>query len=203
MIEFSPDLGLLSSAAGAFFAGAFSPGPNNAICAAIAAAHGWRRAMPFVFGVAVGFPALLLVFSFGLGAAFSRSPELHLAVKIAGSLFLLHLAWRIAFAKTDRDENNPRAPAGFFRAVMFQWVNPKALAFCASMSAAYVRPEHLAGDALALTAMAVCISVPANTSWVVVGAAFSRVLTTPRRMRLFNIAMGALLALSVAGLFLV
>ena len=197
---FSPDWSLLLGAAGVFSAAAFSPGPNNAICAAISANKGWRGAMPFVLGVTAGFPAMLGIFGLGAGALFAALPELQLGVKIAGALFLLHLAWRIAAAKGVADGGAARTP-GFWDAVLFQWVNPKALAFAASISAAYARPEHPAADAATLAAMAALVTFPANGSWALAGAALGRALTTPRRLRAFNRAMGLLLALSVALLF--
>ena len=189
------------SAAGVFGVAAFTPGPNNAICAAISANRGWRGAMPFVFGVTVGFPAMLGIFGLGVGALFSGVPELHLWARIIGALFLLRIAWRIATASGASQTDNEKRTPGFWDAVFFQWVNPKALAFAAGLSAAYVRPEHPLADALTLAALAAVITLSANGSWALAGAALGRALTTPRRMRIFNRAMGALLALSVAMLF--
>lgn len=196
------DWSLLLATAGVFSAAAFSPGPNNAICAAISANKGWRGAMPFVLGVTVGFPTMLGIFGLGAGALFSALPKLQLGVKIAGALFLLHMAWRIASAKGASATGGAARTPGFWDAVFFQWINPKALAFAASISAAYARPEHPVADALTLAAMAALVTFPANGSWALAGAALRRALTTPRRLRIFNRAMGGLLALSVAALFI-
>ena len=46
----------------------FSPGPNTTLSTALAANHGLRRAMPFVCAVPVGWSALLVVCTLGLGA---------------------------------------------------------------------------------------------------------------------------------------
>ena len=197
----SLDWSLLLAAAGVFAAAAISPGPNNAICAAISANRGWRGAMPFVLGVTAGFPAMVGIFGLGVGAAFAEFPELHLWVKVAGALFLLWMAWRIATARGGGRASAGRRAPGFWDAVIFQWVNPKALAFAASLTATYVRPENLQGDAATLALMAALVTFPANGSWALAGAALGRALTTPRRLRIFNGAMGALLAFSVTLLF--
>ena len=196
------DWSLLLGAAGVFGAAAFTPGPNNTICAAISANRGWRGALPFVLGVTAGFPVMLGIFALGIGALFSEVPELHFWLRIVGALFLLHMAWRIATARGAGGSGTDGRVPGFWDAVFFQWVNPKALAFAASLGAAYVRPERVLADALTLAVMAALVTFPANGSWALAGAALGRTLTTPRRLRIFNGAMGALLALSVAALFL-
>ena len=196
------DWSLLLGAAGVYSAAAFSPGPNNAVCAAISANHGWRGALPFALGVTAGFPVMLGVFCLGMGTVFSGVPELHLWLRIAGGLFLLRMAWRIATAEGGGGTRAGERTPGFWSAVFFQWVNPKALVFAASLSATFVRPERLVADALTLAALAALVTFPANGLWALAGAALGRALTTPRRLRVFNRAMGGLLALSVAALFL-
>ena len=196
------NLSLLLGAAGVFSVAAFTPGPANAIIAAISANRGWRAALPFVLGMTAGFPAMLGIFGLGLGTIFSKSPELHFWLRIAGALFLLHIAWKIATAKSGGKEQKEEQTPGFWYAVFFQWVNPKTLVVAASLSAAYVRPEQVTLDALTLAALAVLVIFASSYSWALAGAALGRTLTTPHRMQIFNRAMGAILALSVAALFL-
>ena len=74
----------------------FSPGPNTTLSTALAANHGFRRALPFVCAVPVGWSALLLVCALGLGALVLAVPLLSWAVKIIGVVYLLWLAWKIA-----------------------------------------------------------------------------------------------------------
>lgn len=73
----------------------FSPGPNTTLAAALAANHGLRRAMPFIFAVPVGWGVLLSLCALGLGALLLALPLLSLVVKITGVTYLLWLASKL------------------------------------------------------------------------------------------------------------
>jgi len=78
------------------FAGSVTPGPNNVMLAASGANFGFRRSSGHMLGVLVGASVLLYAVALGTGALFVALPALQLAIKIAGAIFLLYLAWRIA-----------------------------------------------------------------------------------------------------------
>ena len=73
-------------------AGAFTPGPNNMISAGSGAAFGFRRTIPQIWGVALGYAFLVAAVGLGLGGLFTAVPFLHPAMKIAGAVYLLYLA---------------------------------------------------------------------------------------------------------------
>ena len=75
-----------------------TPGPNNAMLTASGANFGFRRAVPHMLGIIIGFPAMVLAIGLGLGAVFAALPWLHLALKYVGTAYMLYLAWRIATA---------------------------------------------------------------------------------------------------------
>lgn len=50
---------------------AFTPGPNNLMLAASGMNYGFRRTVPHIAGISVGFPMLLLCVIFAAGAGFS------------------------------------------------------------------------------------------------------------------------------------
>ena len=55
---------------------------------------------------------------------------------------------------------------------------------------------------LTIAAIFTLISVPSATVWTLLGLGIAQVLKSPLGLRLFNLAMGALLALSVAWILL-
>ena len=76
-----------------------TPGPNNAMVAASGATFGFARTVPHLLGVAVGFPAMLLVVALGAGDVMRAAPSLHEILKWVGAAYLLWLAFKIATAR--------------------------------------------------------------------------------------------------------
>ncbi|TGS85206.1 LysE family translocator, partial [bacterium M00.F.Ca.ET.177.01.1.1] len=80
---------------------------------------------------------------FGLGAVLTAFPALHAGLKIAGAVYLLYLAWKIAMSRSlsGKGETNAR-PMRFVDAAAFQWVNPKAWVMAITAMAVYTNPER-------------------------------------------------------------
>lgn len=185
-----------------------TPGPNNFMVAASGATFGFRRTLPHMLGITCGAPVMLVAVGLGLGEVFRLEPRLHEVLRYVGAAFLLYLAWRIARTAPKElpgeGEKRVTRPIGFFTAAAFQWVNPKAWSICIGAVSTYttvggeVRLEVLV---LGLTLAAACL--PSVAIWTGFGVGIGRLLAgDPRRLRIFNGAMGLLLALSVALLFI-
>ena len=70
----------------------FTPGPNTTMAAAMGANWGLRPAMRFVWGVPVGWCALLLLCASGVGALVMAAPVMKTAIKAVGIAYLVWLA---------------------------------------------------------------------------------------------------------------
>jgi threonine/homoserine/homoserine lactone efflux protein len=146
-----------------------------------------------ICGVAIGFPAMLLLVTTGLGEALRAAPEVQRGLRWVGAAWLLWLAWRIATAEPAGA--NAAAPTmGFIGAALFQWVNPKAWLAAGGAAAAYAGE---AGSAAALAAAFALAALASLGAWAALGAAAGAVLVSPSLLRWFNRAMGAVLAASV------
>ncbi len=179
----------------------FSPGPNTLMLAASGANYGFRRTLPHILGITLGWPFLLFAVALGLGVVFRDWPALHHVLKIVGAGYLLYLAWRIAMAGRAKAET--AKPLSLLQAAAFQWVNPKAWMIAVGAAAAYITPQSgLVSQALVVTLVFAAVSVFATSTWALFGAGIGRLLGTPERLRAFNLAMGGLLAVSVVGFFL-
>lgn len=134
----------------------------------------------------------------GTGGLVDAFPALLTALKAAGSLFLLRMAWQVAGAGTFAPDRGA-ASGGFTRLFLFQWLNPKEW-LVAIGAASTFRPDQT-GAALAALQMGglfASAAFPAGVLWLLAGAALARLLADAGRARRFNLAMGAILALSVA-----
>jgi threonine/homoserine/homoserine lactone efflux protein len=177
---------------------AVTPGPNNIMVTASGVNFGFTRTMPHILGITFGFFALILGCAAGLGAIFAAYPPLQLVLKVAGAVYMLWLAWKVATSAPASAEADELAqPISFWQAALFQWVNPKAVVVALSAVAIYVRPAHWRVDIVVLLAVFTITTVLAVASWTGFGVALRRVLTEPKRARIFNIAMALLLVASI------
>jgi threonine/homoserine/homoserine lactone efflux protein len=71
-----------------------TPGPNMIYLVSRSITQGRRAGLVSLLGVAVGFLAYLAAASAGLAAIFTAVPAAYTALKIAGALYLLYLAWQ-------------------------------------------------------------------------------------------------------------
>jgi hypothetical protein len=85
--------------------GSFTPGPNNMIATVTGANHGFRAALPHVFGVPFGFASMLIAGAFGVAALFAHL-SLHCRIAQVGRHCLSAFHFMTA-----------RAPAGDRRGV--------------------------------------------------------------------------------------
>ena len=117
--------------------GTFTPGPNTALSATIAANHGLRRALPFVCAVPTGWGVLLMLNAAGLGVMVLGYPPLRWGLLAAGVLYLLWLAWKLA--NTQHLSEAAIGPVvGFKQGVMLQFVNIKAWFLALSVVSGWV-----------------------------------------------------------------
>ena len=180
------------------FAMAFTPGPNNIMLAASGVNFGFTRTIPHMAGVTLGFVVLMLACGVGVGLVFAAVPALQLALKIAGALYMLSLAFKIATAYRARDDGGGRArPFNFWQAAAFQWINPKAVVAVLGALALYMRPGQEARDLPVILAVFGLMTAGSVATWTGFGVALRRFLRDPAHARVFNIAMALLLVASI------
>ncbi len=180
------------------FVMAFTPGPNNILLTASGVNFGFARTIPHLLGVDVGFVILLATFAAGLGLVFAAVPALQYALKLAGALYMLWLAWKVASARPVQDGNDaPGRPMTFLEAAAFQWINPKAVVAALSGVAVYMRPGHELYDFVIVLAVFALSTVLSTATWTGFGVALRRLLRNPRHARIFNFTMALLLVVSI------
>ncbi|MCP5037133.1 MAG: LysE family translocator [Rhodobacteraceae bacterium] len=169
-----------------------TPGPNNVMLMASGANFGFRRTIPHMFGIALGFAIMVILVGMGLMQLFTVLPLSYQLLKVASITYLIWLAWKIAGAGKP-DQGNARAtPLSLVQAAAFQWVNPKAWAVAFATITTYA-PSRDMGSVLLIAGVFIATSLPATTSWTYLGREISRLLTNPNHLRLFNWCMAALI----------
>ncbi len=177
---------------------AITPGPSNLILTSTGASVGLLRGLPCLGGVVIGMGLMMFLVAFGLGNVVLASPGLILLLKWGGIGFLLWLSWKIATAGHS-NATTDKQPLGFWGAAAFQWINPKSWLVSVSAVSTYLHP--VAGtafiQALGFGLLFLLAALPSCFIWLAFGASLQRFLSTKRAVRIFNIAMGILLAGSV------
>jgi threonine/homoserine/homoserine lactone efflux protein len=180
------------------FVASFTPGPNNIMLTASGANFGFVRTIPHMIGVEIGFIVLLIACGAGLGAVLAAFPAMQTVLKVAGALYLLWLAWKVANAgATAETDAAAGKPLTFLQAAAFQWINPKGVVAALGAIAVFVRPEHAITDLLILVGVFAVSTLGSIAAWSGFGIALSGLLRDAGRARRFNMVMALLLVASI------
>ena len=178
------------------FVSSITPGPNNLMLMASGANFGFRRTVPHMLGVGIGFTVMVLLVGAGLMQVFDRWPVAHEVLKWASLAYLCWLAWKIAHAGEPGRGDSGARPITFLQAAAFQWVNPKAWIMALTSITAYAPDRSLWAVGVVALVFGL-INLPCVSSWTVLGQEIKRVLTNQRRLTLFNWTMAGLLVASL------
>lgn len=177
------------------FVTSVTPGPNNLMLLASGVNFGFVRTIPHMLGIGIGFLVLALAVGFGLGAVLTAFPALHTALKVAGGVYLVYLAWKIATSRSMATEGEDQArPMTFLEAAAFQWVNPKAWVMAITAMAVYSNTQRPFLSVVLIAVSFAVVNLPSVSCWAGFGTALRGFLSDPVRLKWFNIAMGLLLA---------
>jgi threonine/homoserine/homoserine lactone efflux protein len=184
----------------ALFAAAvtLTPGPNVVLVTASGANFGFRRTIPQMLGITLGFGLMVVAAGLGLAGAVHAEPRLHAVLKYVGAAYLAYLAWRIA--RTDANSNAAAhaRPIGFLEAALFTWMNPKASVSVLGALAAYTT---VGGDVVLQTSVIAAVLAAfcllSCVAWAGFGTVIGRFIARPRVRLAFNWSMAGLLLISL------
>jgi threonine/homoserine/homoserine lactone efflux protein len=187
------------------FAGiaAWTPGPNNTILLASGINHGFRKTVPMILGVTIGFPLMIGIVGLGLGQMFKSYPVIYTVLKYAGSAYMLWLAWKIANSRPSGDAGSDRSnPMTFLQVAAFQWINPKAWIMAVTALSAYtVAANYTTGVAIVVSVFAF-MGLTSASGWAMFGVSLRQLLSDPKWYRVINVGLALLLVASVIPILL-
>jgi threonine/homoserine/homoserine lactone efflux protein len=170
-----------------------TPGPNNLMLMASGANFGFRRTIPHMLGVSLGFTLMVLLVGVGLVQVFDAFPVSYLLLKAVSIVYLLYLAWKIGTAAAAHGESQKGgSPFTFVQAALFQWVNPKAWTMALTAVSVYSPSQDASSMAFVAVVFGV-INMPCICIWTTMGFQLQRILTSEKRLRAFNVTMAVLL----------
>jgi len=176
----------------------FTPGPNNTMLMTSGLNFGFRRGLPHLWGVALGFAVMVLAVGIGLGALFQAYPTAYTVLKYVGAIYLLYLAWQIATSgPPEEDEAAGGRPITFLQGAAFQWLNPKGWVMAVGAVSTYAAVAAFPNNVLLIAFLFGSLGILSSATWLGFGTGLKRLLTSPRAVRTVNIAMALLLVASL------
>jgi threonine/homoserine/homoserine lactone efflux protein len=176
----------------------FTPGPNNIMLLSSGLTYGFRRTVPHIAGIAIGFALMVALVGLGLGAVFTAYPWLQVVLKYAGAAYLAYLAVAIARSgPVSAGEGARSRPMTFLGAALFQWVNVKGWVIALGTITAYAAIAPFPWNIVTQTTLILLIGTMSAITWALFGSALRPLLTSPRKVRAFNIVMAVLLLASL------
>ncbi len=114
-------------------------------------------------------------------------------MRLAGTVYLLYLAWQIAGAHA-MERGDVAHPLTILQAALFQPMNPKAWFFTIGAVTTF-RPDDMSmvAGSLVVAAVMVVFIVPSQAVWAIGGDLIGRSLTSPRAHRLLSVVLALLL----------
>ena len=180
-------------------AGVMTPGPNNIMLLSSGLTYGYRKTLPHMVGVALGFTIMVVCVGLGIGAVFELFPMLFTALKFVGISYLFWMAWKIASSKGELKTSSKKSkPFTFLQAASFQWVNPKAWIMAITSTVSFITdPENAFLQVLIIAFIYLLSGVISTNTWTLGGVYLKKLIKNELHVRVFNIIMAILIVASV------
>ncbi len=179
-----------------------SPGPNNILASYSGFNFGILKTIPHMLGVIVGFTTLVIVMNFGLINIFQKLPIIQEILKYTGTIFLVYLAYKISFSKSNSDKsiNNP---VKFIETFLFQFLNPKGVIVAIIMVSTYVdEGQFFLNHSFWVIGVAFLFAIISINFWTLIGKFFSKFATNEKFVIKFNYVMSFLLLACIETFYL-
>ena len=179
---------------------AVTPGPNNILSMTNGSRKGFKKALPFNFGILLGFSIVMLLCTAFCSLLTAWIPKIKLPMLVIGAGYMLYLAW-----ETFRDEGvieERSAKGSLASGLLLQFVNPKIYIYCIMSMEAYILPYY-SGQTLPLVGFALLLALIGflfTLLWSAFGSVFKRLFTS--HTKLVNSIMALLLVYCAVSLFL-
>tara|TARA_B100000886_G_C20342120_1_gene457073 strand:+ start:115 stop:705 length:591 start_codon:yes stop_codon:yes gene_type:complete len=176
---------------------AFTPGPNNISAAYSGFNFGFRKTVPLMLGVILGWTTLLILMELGLIIIFNQVEYLQSIIKLCGSLFLIYLAYKIAFSNLGKN-NNLKKPIKFLDMFLFQFINPKSVVVSMTVVSTFIDTQNnYLRDVIIVTLVGFFMAVFSISSWCLLGKYLRKFVTSENFIKNFNYTMSFLLIVCV------
>lgn len=178
---------------------AATPGPNNIMSMSNGTRRGFRKSLPFNFGIGAGLFIIMLLCTMFCDTLSGLIPKIKTPMLVAGAVYILYLAWEIFHSSGSIKENHSHS--GFISGLLLQFINPKIYIYCIISMEAYILPYYSGqtGRLAAFAFLLALIGFISTLCWSAFGSVFRRLFAV--YTRIVNTIMALLLVYCAASLF--
>lgn len=175
-----------------------TPGPNNILLVSSGVHFGFKKTIPHILGIGVGFFAMFVFLAIFISQLFKVSYLFYEILKIAGVIYLLYLAYKILQSNYSNKKTYQRlSPFTFIQAALFQWINPKAWVMAIGAISTYTSPASNINAIVFLGFIYCIINIPSTAIWAYTGSHLQQFINNAAKFKTFNFIMAILLIISV------
>jgi len=176
-----------------------TPGPGIAAVIARSLAHGFKGAPAFVAGFIIGDLTWFAIAATGLAAVARTAETVFVAIKWAGVVYLLYLAWKLWTSPAERvaveADERQHGWRAFMASLMLTLANPKAILFFLALLPTVVDLASMNAVRFLEISAAILVVMPTVLfSYVFLAARARQLFTTPQAVRRLNRSSGVAMA---------
>lgn len=179
----------------------FTPGPNNAVASYSAFNFGFKKTIPLIMGVGLGYTTLVILINFVLISIFKTYPIIQEIIRILGTVFLVYLAYKIATSNTSNNEKKTN-PVTFYDTFVFQFINPKGVMAATTLISKFVDQNNYISTSLMVIIVCSLTAFSSITAWTLLGKFLRKFATNNSFIKRFNYVMSMLILVCIIGFYI-
>ncbi|NWO10792.1 LysE family transporter [Chromohalobacter salexigens] len=174
----------------------YTPGPVNLLGLNAGINGKAKESTGFFIGVGTAMLLMLLLFGW-LGSVFIQGKTL-LAISAIGTLYILYLSFKIARSTPQKNDLDAISrPLRFKEGLLMQLLNPKGIVATLPIATIQLPAMHIEGPGLVMVALLIgVLATGAPGSYALLGSAMGKAIRDHSLLRLINIILALLLALT-------
>ena len=179
----------------------FTPGPNNAVASYSAFNFGFKKTIPLIMGVGLGYTTLVILINFVLISIFKTYPIIQEIIRILGTVFLVYLAYKIATSNTSNNEKKTN-PVTFYDTFVFQFINPKGVMAATTLISKFVDQDNYISTSVMVIIVCSLTAFSSITAWTLLGKFLRKFATNNSFIKRFNYVMSVLILVCIIGFYI-
>lgn len=124
------------------FLTAYTPGPNNLLSMTNASRDGFKRSIPFFFGIFTGFVVVMSACAIFSSLLFDLIPAIKPYMVILGAGYILFLAWTVLRDRPHKGKTGITQGNSFLSGMLLQFVNVKIILYGITAMSSYILPYY-------------------------------------------------------------